>query len=62
MIKLVNLDLFCNEGALVFDMSNVWEFCCTLHGNKFHPYNQVLLHMKFICTRKHASIDPFVNW
>ena len=35
--------LFYDEGALVSDRSNVYEFRYTLHGNRFHTYNLVLL-------------------
>ena len=62
MIKLLNLDLFCDEEALVFDKSTVLELHCILHGKTFHPDNRVLFCMKFIYTRKYALIDPFVNW
>ena len=50
MIKVLNLDLFRDDGALVFDKSNVQELRCTLHGKKFHLYNRVLfLHEIYIC-------------
>ena len=48
--------LFCNEGALVFDKSNVQEFRCTLYGKNFHPYNRVLF-LREICIYKKVRID-----
>ena len=62
MIKLLNLDLLCDEAALVLNKINVYEYCCTQLGKKLHPYNWVLFLHENIYTRKYALIDHFVNW
>ena len=55
--------MFYDEEALSSNRSNMYDYRCTVHRRRFHPYNRVLFwHEKFIYTRKGALIQPFVNW
>ena len=40
--KLLNLNLFYNEGALSSNRSNMYDNRCTVHRKRFHPHNRVL--------------------
>ena len=54
--KLLNLNLFYDEGALGSNRSNMYDNRCAVHRKRFHPYNRVLFWHE-IYVHKKVGID-----
>ena len=54
--KLLNLNLFYDEGALGSNRSNMYDNRCAVHRKRFHRYNRVLFWHE-IYVHKKVGID-----